>query len=135
MDAVPPRQQSSSSVISREIVRLHARHYGRGPTKAKTYLNQEYVLCVLEDILTAAETTLIAAGKEDLVRSTRQAFQDAARDGFVEIVERATGRRARAFHSQIDPASNTAVQVFLLEDSTGELTPPTISSDGHGRTA
>ena len=30
------------------------------------------------------------------------------------IVERATGRRVRAFHCQIDAVSNTAAEVFLL---------------------
>ena len=116
MEAAEQRQQSTTSVISREIVRLHARLYGRGPTKAKTYVNSEFVLCALEDIFTPAETTLIGAGQEDLVRATRNAFQDATRDEFVGIVERATGRRVRAFHSQIDPRSNTAIEAFLLED-------------------
>lgn len=36
------------------------------------------------------------------------------RGEFVGIVQRATGRRVRAFHSQIDPQSNTAAEVFFL---------------------
>jgi uncharacterized protein YbcI len=126
VEAAEPRQQSTSSVISREIGRLHARLYGRGPTKAKTYLDHEFVLCALEDIFTPAETTLIAAEQEDLVRATRLAFQDATRDEFVGTVERATGRKVRAFHTQVDPLSNTAAEVFLLE----EPGPGTSSIDG-----
>jgi uncharacterized protein YbcI len=126
VEVTEPRQQSTSSVISREIVRLHSRLYGRGPTKAKTYLNHEFVLCALEDIFTPAETTLIGAKREDLVRATRTAFQDATRDEFVDIVERATGRQVRAFHCQVDPLSNTATEVFLLEDHLPEAP----SSDG-----
>jgi uncharacterized protein YbcI len=114
MEATEHRSQSVSSIISREIVRLHARLYGRGPTKAKTYVHAEYVLSALEDIFTPAEVTLIEADKQDLVRETRIAFQEATRDEFVGIVERATGQRVRAFHSQIDPRSNTAAEVFLL---------------------
>ena len=121
MDATEPRQQSNSSIISRDIVGLHARLYGRGPTKAKTYVHNEYVLCVLEDIFTPAETTLIGADKSDLVRETRVAFQDATRDEFVGIVERATGRRVRAFHCQIDPMSNTAAEVFILTTEGDEI--------------
>jgi uncharacterized protein YbcI len=121
LEATEPRPQSTSSIISREIVRLHARLYGRGPTKAKTYVHAEYVLSALEDIFTPAEVTLVEAGKEDLVRETRVAFQEATRAEFVGIVERATGRRVRAFHSQIDPQSNTAAEVFLLTiDNTSE---------------
>ena len=122
MEAIEPRPQSNSSIISREIVRLHARLYGRGPTKAKTYVHSEYVLCALEDIFTPSEVTLIEAEKAELVRETRVAFQDAMRDEFVGVVQRATGRRVRAFHSQIDPQSNTAAEVFLLATESSDET-------------
>ena len=122
MEAIEPRPQSNSSIISREIVRLHARLYGRGPTKAKTYVHSEYVLCALEDIFTPSEITLIEAEKSDLVRETRVAFQDAMRDEFVGVVQRATGRRVRAFHSPIDPQSNTAAEVFLLATESSDET-------------
>jgi hypothetical protein len=62
-----------------------------------------------------SELTLIEAGREDLVRDTRVAFQDATRDEFVAIVEQVTGRRVRAFHSQIGIKANTASEVFLFE--------------------
>src|SRR4051812_22159454 len=52
-----------ASQISREIVRLHARLYGRGPTKARTYLQPDYAMCVLEDIFTVGEKTLAESGK------------------------------------------------------------------------
>jgi uncharacterized protein YbcI len=123
-EATEPRPQSSSAVISREIVRLHANLYGRGPTKAKTYVHPEYVLCVLDDVFTSAEVTLIRAGKEELVRTTRVAFQEATRKDFCDIVERATGRRVRAFHSQIDPQSNTVMEGFLLDSGA------TVDGDG-----
>jgi uncharacterized protein YbcI len=124
LEATERRPQSNSSIISREIVRLHARLYGRGPTKAKTYVHSEYVLCALEDIFTPSEVTLIEAEKADLVRETRVAFQDAMRDEFVGVVQRATGRRVRAFHSQIDPQSNTAAEVFFLDSESSDETAP-----------
>jgi uncharacterized protein YbcI len=112
------RQQSASSVISREIVRLHAQFYGRGPTQAKTYIHPDFVLCALEDVSTPSELTLIEARKEGLVRENRVAFQDVIRSQFVSTVEQAIGRRVRAFYNQIDPGSNTAAEVFLLAPAT-----------------
>ena len=50
-----------ASQISRDIVRLHANLYGRGPTKAKTYLTDEYAMCILEEVFTPAEKTLDSA--------------------------------------------------------------------------
>ena len=115
MEGADPPTQSTGSVISREIVRLHHRLYGRGPTKAKTYIRPEYVLCALEDIFTPAELTLIQAGKDGIVRQTRMAFQEVTREEFIAVVEQVIQRPVRAFHSQIDPRSNTAVEIFLLE--------------------
>jgi len=36
------------ATISRQIVRLQAEYYGKGPTKAKTYISEDLVVVVLE---------------------------------------------------------------------------------------
>lgn len=108
---------ATASEISREIVRLHARMFGRGPTRAKTYLYEDFALCILEDVLTRAEKTLVAAGNTEQVHATRMAFQDAVRPDFVAIVEEATGRTVRAFVSQVHVDPELAVELFLFEPS------------------
>ena len=55
--------------ISNAIVGIFSECYGRGPTKAKTYLFDNYVFRVLEDILTTVERTLVQQRPEDLVRA------------------------------------------------------------------
>ena len=112
-----------ASRISREIVRLHVRLYGRGPTRAKTFVEDEYVLTVLEEIFTAAEKTLIAAEKGTHVIDTRGAFQEAVRDDFVAIVEETLERKVKSFMSQVDLSRDLAAELFLLEDS-GSAAPP-----------
>lgn len=104
-----------ASAISRQIVQLHARLYGRGPTRAKTYLHEDYSLTVLEDIFTPAERTLIGAGKGEHVFSTRRAFQDAVQPDFVAVVEEATGRTVGAFISQVHLTTDSAVELFMFE--------------------
>jgi uncharacterized protein YbcI len=114
----PPLRHDPGSVaseISREVVRLHARLFGRGPTRAKTYLEDEYVLCILEDVFTPAEHTLIGAGREDQVHATRSAFQTAVEGDFVTIVEIATGRKVRCFISEVHVGAGIAAELFLLE--------------------
>jgi len=101
--------------ISREIVRLHARMFGRGPTRAKTFVYDHFALCILEDVLTRAEKTLVSAGNVEQVHATRNAFQDAVRDDFVAIVEAATGQKVRAFVSQIHVNPELAAELFLFE--------------------
>ena len=104
------------SAISSGVVRLHAHHYGRGPTRAKTFLRDEYALTVLEDVFTTAERTLVRAGRADHVQSARAAFQEAMRDEFVAIVEEATGRRVRAFIGALHIEPELATELFLFED-------------------
>ena len=43
--------------ISTGLVQLHSSHYGKGPTKAKTYALDELVVCVLRDGFTTVERT------------------------------------------------------------------------------
>lgn len=102
------------SQLSREIVQLHARLYGRGPTKARSYLHADYAACVLEEIFTTAERTLIGAGSGDHVSETRRKFQEAVKGEFVEVVERITGRKVRVFLSQVDIEANLAVEFFIF---------------------
>ena len=62
------RHQSVRAEISNAMVGLMKDFYGKGPTKAKTFLNDNYVFCVMEGGLTRNEETLIERGHEDLVR-------------------------------------------------------------------
>ncbi|HYH62198.1 MAG TPA: Na-translocating system protein MpsC family protein [Solirubrobacterales bacterium] len=113
-------QGAIASRISREIVRLHADLYGRGPTKAKTHLADEYALCVLEEVFTQAEKTLIRAGNPKQVEATRTAFQDAVEPAFVDVVETATERKVKAFVSGVHTGIDAAFELFLFEESGGQ---------------
>ncbi len=104
-----------SSAISRDIVRLHAQLYGRGPTKAKTYLDEDFALCILQEIFTPGEKTLVQTDHSDQVQATRHAFQLAVEAQFVGAVESATGRKVKAFFSQIHIGSDSAAELFLFE--------------------
>lgn len=103
-----------TSTISANLVSLHARAYGRGPTKARTFLTPTYAMCVMEDVFTTAERTLIDHGRALDVRETRMAFQDAMRPEFTRIVEEATGRDVRAFLSQVSTDPEVAVELFIF---------------------
>ena len=125
----PPERGQTSARISREIVQLHARLYGRGPTKARTFVEEEYVLCVLEEVFTVAERTLIRAGNSGHVITTRMAVQDAMQDEFVALVEEATQRSVRALISQVHIGTALAVELFLLNKEKGPSQPETSAEE------
>jgi uncharacterized protein YbcI len=61
--------------ISNEIVHLRSEYYGRGPSKAKTYIQDDLVVVVLEETFTPAERTLIDRGEGDPIHDLRRRFQ------------------------------------------------------------
>jgi uncharacterized protein YbcI len=105
---------AAAADISNSIVHLFRTHYGRGPTKAKTYLFDDYVFCVLQNILTTSEQTLVEAGQHELVRKTRLSFQEVLKDEFMAAVEKATGRRVLAYHSQVVFEPDMGFEIFVL---------------------
>jgi uncharacterized protein YbcI len=107
--------QSVRAAISNAVVGLKKDFYGKGPTKAKTFLNDNYVFCVMEGGLTRNEETLIERGHEDLVRNYRLRFQEAMEDSTVEAIQRITRRRVIGYHSQIVFNPERAFEIFVLD--------------------
>jgi uncharacterized protein YbcI len=103
--------------ITNGIVRLFSEYYGRGPTRAKTYmLEDRYVVTILRDTLTTVERTLAENDHVDMVRQVRLTFQEAMAANFKGVVEEALGRRVASYHSQILVAPDVGFDFFLLED-------------------
>ena len=105
--------------ISTGLVQLHSRYYGKGPTKAKAFLVNDTIICILRGGFTTVERTLIDEGNVDAVYDIRRSFQHAMEGHFTSIVEGATGRKVIAYMSQIHQDPDLAVELFVLEP-TGE---------------
>jgi uncharacterized protein YbcI len=115
----PPIDGTMRSAISQAVVRIHAEHYGKGATQAKTYVWDNLVVTVLRDVLTVAERTLVDADRADKVRELRATFQFSLEPTFRGAIERLTGRRVHSFMSQVDPRNGLGVEVFVLEPLDG----------------
>jgi uncharacterized protein YbcI len=109
------RRHSVRAEISSAMVGLKKDFYGKGPTKAKTFLNDNYVFCVMEGGLTRNEETLVQRGHEDLVRNYRLRFQEAMEESTVEAIRRITGRGVIGYHSQIVFHPERAFEIFVLD--------------------
>ena len=102
-------------MISTAAVQLLHEYTGRGPTKAKTLINENVVTILLSDTLTKGERKLVDSGRGDRVLQLRHDYQLTMREDLIAIVERQLDRKVIAFMSQnhIDP--DLAVEVFVLE--------------------
>jgi uncharacterized protein YbcI len=105
--------------ISNSIVGIHRDCYGRGPTKAKTYMFDNYVVTVFEDFLTTVENTLVENGKEGLVREVRLTFQEEVADRFIQAVSQVTGREVLTYHSQVTFHPPRGFEIFVLKPLNG----------------
>src|SRR5215213_5547018 len=110
------------ATISSEIVRLQAEYYGKGPTRAKTYIVEDLVVVVLEESFTRAEKTLADRGEREAIQHIRRRFQQQMAESFTSVVEQATGRRVRAFLSDTDIDQDVSVETFLLADDRTDMT-------------
>ena len=102
------------TAISDGLVALLKRYYGRGPEQAKTYVNDDLVVCLLRGGFTPVEQTLSEGGYSGEVIRQRMAFQEVMRERFEQIVEQATGRRVVGFMSGNQQDPDMICEVFVL---------------------
>ena len=115
-EAKPPAALGETlAEISNALVGLHKRYYGKGPVRAKTFLVDNTVLCLLEGGFTIVERTLIDIGRDQVVRDLRHNFQLAMQDQYTEVVESRLCRRVVAYLSQVHTDPDIAVELFMLE--------------------
>ena len=109
-----PIMGSKAAAISNMVVHLMSEYTGRGPTRARTYINDNVVTVILRDTLTKGERTLVGNDHQQLVLSTRLVLQDTMQADLVAGVQQILGREVLAFLSanHIDP--DVAVETFIL---------------------
>jgi uncharacterized protein YbcI len=109
-----PGTGSIAVAISNAVVRLLSEYTGRGPTKARTYLQDDLITVVLQDTMTKGERSLVRDGRSDLVLTTRAAYQCTMSNDLIAAVQGITNRTVTAFLSgnHIDP--DIAIESFVL---------------------
>src|ERR1700761_6566185 len=106
--------------ISNTAVALHREHFGRGPGAAKSHISDNLVVCVLTDVFTPFEKTLIEAGQEERVRETRSIHRAATEDVYKKRMETVLGRKVDAHMSSIHVDPDVAVDIFVMGDEIEE---------------
>jgi uncharacterized protein YbcI len=102
------------TAISDGMVALLKEFYGRGPTRAKSYYEDDLVVCLLRGGFSRVEQTLLAGGRGSSVIQQRMDFQDLMRERFESVIEHATGRRVIGFMSGNQQDPDIMCEVFIL---------------------
>ena len=117
----PPEVQSAPqshgdvlTAISDGIVALLKEFYGRGPTRAKSYYEDDLVVCLLRGGFSRVEQTLLEGGRGSAVIQQRMEFQELMRERFTAVIEEATGRHVIGFMSGNQQHPDIMCEVFIL---------------------
>jgi uncharacterized protein YbcI len=102
------------TAISDGMVALLKEYYGRGPTQAKTYYQDDLVVCLLRGGFTRVEQTLLDGGRGGAVIRQRMEFQEVMRERFQAVIEHATGRPVIGFMSGNQQSPDMICEVFVL---------------------
>ena len=122
MNPATPRPDSRQpgdvlTAISDGIVALLKEFYGRGPTRAKSYYDDDLVVCVLRGGFSRVEQTLLDGGRGSAVITQRMEFQDLMRERFTVVIENATGKKVIGFMSGNQQSPDIMCEVFVLAPS------------------
>jgi uncharacterized protein YbcI len=116
-DPVEPRRENGelNAAISEALVRLLADATGRGPTKARTTIDRDLIVVMLQNTLTAGERYLAGSDRAEQVLAMRRAYQEAMSADCITAIEDLAGRTVIAFMSanHLDP--DLAAEIFVLE--------------------
>jgi uncharacterized protein YbcI len=105
------------TAVSDGMVALLKEFYGRGPTRAKSYYQDDLVACVLRGGFSKVEQTLLHGGRGNAVIQQRMEFQELMRERFVRVIEDATGRRVIGFMSGNQQEPDMMCETFILAPS------------------
>jgi uncharacterized protein YbcI len=102
------------TAISDGLVALLKEFYGKGPTQAKSYYQDDLVVCVLRGGFSRVEQTLLEGGRGAVVIQQRLEFQELMRERFESVIADATGRQVIGFMSGNQQDPDMMCEVFIL---------------------
>jgi uncharacterized protein YbcI len=117
VQSAPESHGDVLTAISDGLVALLKEFYGRGPTRAKSYYEDDLVVCLLRGGFSRVEQTLLEGGRASVVIQQRMEFQELMRERFEAVIERATGRRVIGFMSGNHQDPDIMLEVFILAPS------------------
>jgi uncharacterized protein YbcI len=102
--------------VNEAMVALHERYHGRAPATSRTMmLGEDMLACLLGEVYTDVEKTLIELQRQALVHETRSTFHQGMEHRFIAAVERLTGRRVANFISTHHVGPDLELKLFVFE--------------------
>ena len=112
----PTVSEAQLEAVTEAMVGLHERYHGRRPGSARTSLmGNDMIACLLGDVYTNVEQTMIELQRKALVQETRSEFQRVMEKRFIDAVERITNRLVAKFISTHHVGPDLELEIFVRE--------------------
>ena len=124
--------EAALRAVTDGIVALHQRYHGREPSTAKTQMmGDDMLACLLGEVYTDVEKTMIELQRQAVVRETRSAFQQAA-ERFIAVVEQHPQEGGAVLSPTNGPGFE--LELFILEAHLGTamVGPKCVATFGYG---
>ena len=109
--------EQAGAAISRELITLQKRYFGRGPVSVRTHVLEDSVVVLFHGGSMAHEQALVEPGRSDLVMEVRDAINDAIRLQYVAVIERVLGRKVVGFMAGNQHEPDLGCHVYVLAQS------------------
>ena len=104
------------AAVNDAMVALHVRYHGREPGASRTQMmGDDMLVCLLGDVYSDVEKTMIEVQRQALVHETRSEFQRVMEHRFISAVEAITGRTVARFMSAHHVGPDLELGLFVLE--------------------
>jgi uncharacterized protein YbcI len=103
------------AAISDAMVGLVRDAVGRGPTRARTFIYDDVIVCLLHETMTPLERTLHDEQRDDAVQEIRDVLHTAIGPQAQQRIEALTGRPVLATLADHHRDPDAGVFVFLLQ--------------------
>jgi uncharacterized protein YbcI len=101
--------------ISSFVVELYERVTEVAPGSLSTEMNEEFVVCLLQGVLSRRDLLLIEEGHVKKVREHRELLAKTIEPQLIAGVERITGRRVIARLTDMDYRADVCAELFLFD--------------------
>lgn len=102
--------------VTDALVEFHRSYHGRAPVTGKALLlGEEMLACVLGDVYSDVEKTMIDLQGATILQENRSPFQEEMQDRFIATVEHLSGRDVMAFISNSHADPDVEIELFMLK--------------------
>jgi len=101
--------------ISDAMVAIVRNAIGRGPTRARTFIHDDVIICLVHETMTPLERTLQDEQRDDTLQDVRDVLHTAMAPQAQQRIEALTGRSVLATLADHHRDPDAGVFVFLLQ--------------------